>query len=241
MKYKGLKRLDFVSLFPAMFDGPMSESLIGKARERKLIEIRVHNLRDYSDDVKHRKVDDRPYGGGPGMVIRAEPVYRALKAIRASGPKRTRPHIIFVSPQGTLLTQKSAAEFAAKPWLIIVCGHYEGLDERIMGLIDEEVSIGDYVLTGGELPAMVIADTVIRLLPGVVKEAGSIARDSFQDGKLDYPHYTRPAIWRGKKVPSVLMSGHHEAIEFWRQTQAVAVTTRKRPDLLQEKDHEKPH
>ena len=127
-----------------------------------------------------------------------------------------------------------------KPWLIVVCGHYEGVDERIMSLVDEEISIGDYVLTGGELPAMVLADAVIRLVPGVVKEAGSIARDSFQNGALDYPHYTRPAVWRRKKVPAVLMSGHHEAIEFWRQQQAVAATARKRPDLLQEKDHEKP-
>jgi tRNA (guanine37-N1)-methyltransferase len=240
MKSRRLERLDFVSLFPAMFDGPMSESLIGKARERKLIDIRVHNLRDFSDDRKHRKVDDRPFGGGPGMVIRAEPVYRALKAIRAKGKKSLRPHIIFVSPQGRLLTQKIAHHLAVKPWLILVCGHYEGLDERIMGLIDEEISIGDYVLTGGELPAMVIADAVVRLIPGVVKEAGSIARDSFQEGTLDYPHYTRPAVWRGKKVPAVLLSGHHGEIEFWRQRQSIAVTARKRPDLLQEKDHEKP-
>jgi tRNA (guanine37-N1)-methyltransferase len=232
---KGLRRIDVITLFPAMFDGPLSESLIGKARERELIDIRVHNLRDYSDDAKHRKVDDRPYGGGPGMVIRAEPVYRALKAIRAKVsplPKGSKPYVIFMSPQGRTLTQAVTQELTGKRWLILLCGHYEGVDERIMRSIDEEISVGDYVLTGGELPAMVLADAVVRLIPGVVKESGSIARDSFQDGKLDYPHYTRPAVWRAKKVPDVLMSGRHGDIEFWRQQQSMAATTRKRPDLL---------
>ena len=235
MKFKGLSRLDIISLFPAMFAGPLSESLIGKAQARKLIDVRIHNLRDFSDDVKHRKVDDRPYGGGPGMVIRAEPVYRALEAIRKTGMKKQKPHVVFMSPQGLRLTQGLLQKLAAKPWLVILCGHYEGIDERVMRFIDEEVSIGDYVLTGGELPAMVLAEGMIRLIPGVVKESGSIAQDSFQSSTLDYPHYTRPAIWRKKKVPPVLLSGHHESIEFWRQEQSLAVTKRKRPDLLKKR------
>jgi len=228
MKFKGLKRVDFLTLFPAMLEGPMSASLIGKARERGLIDVRVHNLRDWSTDEKHRKVDDRPYGGGPGMVIQAEPVYRALKAIRG----RKKAHVIYLSPQGQTLTQPMVHTLVQKPWIIFVCGHYEGIDERAMDLMDAEVSIGDYVLTGGELPAMVVADAVIRVIPGVVKESGSIENDSFQKGHLDYPHYTRPAVWRGKKVPKVLMSGHHQAINEWRQQTAKAVTARKRPDLL---------
>jgi len=231
----GLKRLDIVTLFPTMVDVPLSESLIGKARERGVVDVRVHNLRDYSDDAKHRKVDDRSYGGGPGMVIRAEPVYRALKAIAAKPaplPKRSKPHVILMSPQGRTLTQKIAQALAETPWIVLLCGHYEGIDERAMAWVDDEVSIGDYVLTGGEFPALVVADTVIRLVPGVVKEAGSIARDSFQDGRLDHPHYTRPAVWRGKKVPAILLSGRHAEIDAWRTQQAQAATKKKRPDLL---------
>lgn len=231
----GLKRLDIVTLFPTMVDVPLSESLIGKARERGVVDVRVHNLRDFSDDAKHRKVDDRSYGGGPGMVIRAEPVYRALKAIAAKPsplPKRSKPHVILMSPQGRTLTQKIAQTLAETPWIVLLCGHYEGIDERAMAWVDDEVSIGDYVLTGGEFPALVVADTVIRLVPGVVKEADSIARDSFQTGRLDHPHYTRPAVWRGKKVPAILLSGRHAEIDAWRAQQAQAATKKKRPDLL---------
>jgi tRNA (guanine37-N1)-methyltransferase len=223
-------RLDIVTLFPAMFEGPMSASLLGRARERGVIDVRIVNLRDFSADLKHHKVDDRPYGGGPGMVMQAEPIYKALKSIRAK--KRQKPFVIYMSPQGRPLTQKLAHELAERAWIVILCGHYEGIDERIMGLIDAEVSIGDYVLTGGELPAMVLADTVLRLVPGVVKEAGSIAQDSFQDGRLDYPHFTRPAVWRGKKVPAVLLSGHHDAIAAWRREMSLKATRLKRPDLL---------
>jgi tRNA (guanine37-N1)-methyltransferase len=231
---KGLKRLDIVTLFPAMFDGPLSESLIGKARAKGLIEVRLWPLRDYSDDPKHHKVDDRPYGGGPGMVIQAEPIYRALQAVRKKNPAgAAKPYVVYLSPQGRVLTQEIAAELSKKPWVIAVCGHYEGVDERILSSVDDEISIGDYVLTGGEIPAMVLADTVIRLLPGVVKEEGSIARDSHQDGLLDYPHYTRPAVWRGKKVPEVLMSGNHAVIEAWRVEQSKRATKKKRPDLAQ--------
>lgn len=230
--WKGLKRLDLISLFPGMLEGPLSQSLIGKARERGLIEVRVHNLRDFSRDEKHHKVDDRPFGGGPGMVIQAEPLYQAIRAVRREGPKRVRPTVIFLSPQGQTFDQAKAAQLSRKPWLILVCGHYEGVDERALALMDEEISVGDVVLTGGEIPALVIADATIRLIPGVVKEAASIARDSFQDGLLDHPHYTRPADWRGKKVPAPLLSGDHAAIERWRQAQAVAATRKKRPDLF---------
>lgn len=219
-----------------MFAGPMSESLLGRARERKVLEVRIHNLRDWSADDRHRTVDDRPYGGGPGMVIQAEPVFEALQAIKAGGArvfgKKATPHVVYLSPQGRVLTQALAGRLSRRPWIVLVCGHYEGLDERIMRWVDEEVSIGDYVLTGGELPAMVLADTVLRLVPGVVKEPGSLAEESFQTGRLDYPHYTRPAVWKGKKVPSVLLSGNHAAIREWRRDQAAKATRAKRPDLI---------
>jgi tRNA (guanine37-N1)-methyltransferase len=230
-----LKRLDVLTLFPAMFEGPMSESLLGRAQKRQLIEIRIHNLRDWSTD-RHRKVDDRPYGGGPGMVIQAEPIFRALKAVQAEGArvfkKKIKPYVIYLSPQGRVLTQKSAQSLSLRPWIVLLCGHYEGIDERVMDEIDEEISIGDYVLTGGELPAMVLADTVLRLVPGVVKEPGSLAEESFQEGRLDYPHYTRPAVWKKKKTPPVLLSGDHAAIKTWRAEQALKATKKKRPDLL---------
>lgn len=230
-----LQRVDIVTLFPSMFEGPLTESLLGKARASKRVDLRIHDLRDYSEDRKHRRVDDRPYGGGAGMVIQAEPIFKALQAIRKKGPKKTKPYVIFLSPQGHTLSQKVAARLVQKPWLILLCGHYEGVDERTMRSVDEEVSIGDVVLMGGELPAMVLAEAVVRLIPGVVKESDSIAQDSFQNGWLDYPHYTRPAQWRGQKVPDVLLSGNHQAIREWRETMARAVTKKKRPDLLVKK------
>jgi len=231
-----LKRLDIVTLFPAMFEGPMSESLLGRAGKRGIIDIRTHNLRDWSASDRHRTIDDRPYGGGPGMVIQVEPIYRALRTLKVQGAKffgkKKKPHVIYLSPQGRVLTQAHAASLSKRPWIILVCGHYEGIDERALSLIDEEVSIGDYVLTGGELPAMVLADVVVRLVPGVVKEAGSLAEESFQDGHLDYPHFTRPAVWKGKRVPAVLLSGDHAAIRKWRTAQAILATRKKRPELL---------
>ena len=230
-----LARVDVVTLFPRMFDGPLSESLLGRARDRQLVDVRIHNLRDYSEDDKHHMVDDRPYGGGAGMVLQAEPIFQALKAIRNSGTsvfKRVKPWVVYLSPQGAVFSQKKAQALSQKPWLVFVCGHYEGIDERVMRWIDEEISIGDYVLTGGEIPAMAVADATLRLVPGVVKEADSIRNDSFQQGVLDYPHYTRPASWKGRKVPAVLMSGNHEAIRAWRMKQALAATRKKRPDLL---------
>jgi tRNA (guanine37-N1)-methyltransferase len=234
MKASSLKRLDIVSLFPAMFDGPLSMSLLGRARERGLVDLRLHNLRDFSADAKHHKVDDRPYGGGAGMVLQAEPLYRALKSVKASGKgaKLGKPFVVYLSPQGSVLDQAAAEKLAQQPWLVFLCGHYEGFDERIMDWVDAEVSIGNYVLTGGEIPAMVLADCVIRLVPGVVKEADSILHDSFQKGLLDYPHYTRPARWRSRPVPSVLLSGDHKAIQKWRLQAAEAATRHKRPELL---------
>ncbi len=235
LKKRSLKRLDILTLFPGMFEGPLTQSLLGRARERGLIDVHLHNLRDFSTDTRHHAVDDRPFGGGAGMVLQAEPIFKALKFIRSSkGPgaaKAQKPHVVYLSPQGKVFNQARAAELAQKPWMILVCGHYEGIDERLMRYVDEEISIGDYVLTGGELPAMVVADTVLRLVPGVVKEPGSIAQDSFQNGRLDYPHFTRPAIWRGARVPAVLLSGHHEEIRAWRTQTAQSATLQKRPDL----------
>ena len=214
----------------------MSESLLGRAGDRGIIKIRIHNLRDWSGDKRHHTVDDRPYGGGPGMVIQMEPIFKALKALRADGAKvfgnKVKPHVIYLSPQGTLLTQAKAASLAKRPWVILLCGHYEGIDERAMRWLDEEISIGDYVLTGGEIPAMVLADVVARLVPGVVKESASIAEESFQGRHLDYPHFTRPSVWKSHKVPAVLLSGDHAAIQKWRAARALEATRKKRPDLL---------
>jgi tRNA (guanine37-N1)-methyltransferase len=214
----------------------MSESLLGRARKRRVIAVRIHNLRDWSAGDRHRTVDDRPYGGGPGMVLQAEPIFQALKALKAQGTKvfgkRIQPHVIALSPQGAVLTQARAQGLCRKTWLILLCGHYEGFDERVMRWVDEEISIGDYVLTGGELPAMVLAEAVLRWVPRVVKEPGSLEQESFQNGLLDYPHYTRPALWRGQKVPAVLLGGNHAAIRDWRGQQALKATRKKRPDLL---------
>lgn len=213
-----------------MFSGPLSESLLGRAQRENLIEVGIHNLRDWSDDVRHKKVDDRPFGGGAGMVIRPEPIYLAVKAL--SKPK---PWVVFLSPQGETLNQKMAEKLVKKKRILLICGHYEGVDERIMGLVDQEISIGDYVLTGGELPAMVIIDALARLVPGVVGDPESVKNESFTTGILDYPHYTRPSIWRGKKVPDVLLSGNHREIEKWRKSAAIRQTAKKRPALLKVK------
>lgn len=219
-----------------MFEGPMSESLLGRAGERGIVKIRIHNLREWSGDQRHHAVDDRPFGGGPGMVLQVEPIYQALKALRADGArvfgKKAKPHVVYLSPQGSVLTQAKAGSLSKRPWVILLCGHYEGIDERAMRWVDEEISIGDYVLTGGEIPAMVLADVVVRLVPGVVKEPGSIAEESFQGRHLDYPHFTRPSVWKGRKVPAVLLSGDHAAIRQWRAERAREATRKKRPELL---------
>jgi tRNA (guanine37-N1)-methyltransferase len=223
--------IDILTLFPKMFDGPFRESLLGRAQQAGAIEVRIHDLRRWSDDPRHAKVDDRPFGGGAGMVIRAEPVYRALKDLGAM-KSRAKPWVVFLSPQGETLSQKTAERLASRKRVILVCGHYEGVDERAMEWVDQELSIGDFVLTGGELPAMVVADVVARLVPGVVGDPSSLERDSFSSGLLDYPHYTRPSLWRGRKVPPVLLSGNHAEIEKWRRQEAVRRTKARRPDLL---------
>jgi tRNA (guanine37-N1)-methyltransferase len=222
--------IDIVTIFPGMFAGPLSESLLRRGQEADLLKIRVHDLRRWSDDPRHKKVDDRPYGGGAGMLIQAEPLYRAIKELRGSKGKKS--WVIFLSPQGQVLSQKRVEALAQKKHLILVCGHYEGVDERILRWVDQEISIGDYVLTGGEIPALVVADAVARFVPGVVGDPESVKNDSFTSGILDYPHYTRPQTWRGKKVPDVLLSGNHRDIKLWRQQEALRRTRQKRPDLL---------
>ncbi|MFH0807012.1 MAG: tRNA (guanosine(37)-N1)-methyltransferase TrmD [Elusimicrobiota bacterium] len=223
-------RIDIITLFHDMFDRVLSESIIGRAQKKGIIETHTHNLRDFSDN-KNRIIDDKPFGGGSGMVIKAEPIYKAIEFVKKQ-KIRSKPKVIFLSPQGKLLSHKLAKALSKEKHLILLCGHYEGIDERVMKTIDMEVSIGDYVLTGGELPAMVLADTVARLVPGVVKEESSVELDSFVNGLLDYPHYTRPRAFRKLKVPDTLFSGNHKEIEKWRAKSSLKNTLVKRPDLL---------
>jgi len=220
-------RVHVLTLFPEMFAGPLDHSIVGRARQRGILEVQLVNIRDFTTD-KHRIVDDTPYGGGPGMVMKPEPLFAAIESVRESSAT----HVILMDPQGHPFTQKRAWELAQKPHLVLVCGHYEGVDERVRTLVDEELSIGDYVLTGGELPAMVVLDAVCRLLPGALGEAASAQEESFEDGLLDHPHYTRPAVFRGMAVPDVLLSGHHAEIRRWRRREALRRTWLRRPDLL---------
>lgn len=223
-------RIDIVTIFPEAFV-PLQISMLGRAQERGVLTVSVWDLRDFTAD-RHRQVDDAPYGGGAGMVMKPEPFFAAVDAIRAAAGA-TSPRIILTSPQGEKLTHALAEQLAAEGHLVVLCGHYEGIDERVRdALTTDEISIGDYVLTGGELAAMVIADAVARLLPGVVGDAASVQVDSFSEGLLDYPHYTRPAEFRGQRVPAVLLSGDHEAIRRWRHAQRLRRTLGRRPDLL---------
>ncbi len=220
-----------------MFEGVFAESLLGKARGKGLVDLRVTDIRDHADD-KHHTADDRPFGGGPGMVMKPEPLYGALKAVGAIRRGRGRPVVIFLSPQGRPFTQVLADRLAKEKRLVLVCGHYEGIDERLMEWIDFEVSLADVVLTGGEIPAMALVDAVTRKIPGVVKEADSLKWDSFAEGwagRLDCPHYTRPADWRGRKAPRILLGGDHKAIAAWREKMSTVATRNKRPDLLKSK------
>jgi tRNA (guanine37-N1)-methyltransferase len=222
-------RIDVLTLFPGMFDGPLSESIVQRARERGLVEIALHDIRDWATD-RHRSVDDYPYGGGAGMVLKVEPVVAAVEAVLAGAEPGTR--LLLMSAGGRRYDQAFAAELAACPRLVLLCGHYEGFDQRILDLLPvEEVSIGDVVLTGGELPAMVVIDSVVRLLPGAI-DADSARDESFSTGLLEYPHYTRPAEFRGLAVPEVLISGHHAKIDRWRRKEALRRTLLRRPDLL---------
>ncbi len=223
-------RIDILTLFPRMFHGVLSESILGIAEEKGIVVFRVHDIRNFTDD-KHHQVDDRPYGGGPGMVMKVEPVFRAVESIPIDPAASTRR--ILLSPQGRSFDQAMARELALADHLLLLCGHYEGLDERIReGLDLEEISIGDYVLTGGEIPAMVIADSVVRLIPGVLGDETSVEHESYSAGALDHPHYTRPPEFRGMKVPEVLLSGNHEAIRRWREEQREVRTRTRRPDLI---------
>ncbi len=224
-------KFDVLTLFPELFVSVMGESIIGRAQKNGLVEINAVNIRDYSKD-KHRKVDDYPFGGGNGMVMMCQPVIDAFNAITEGMEQK--PKVLYMSPQGKVLTQEMAKELSTQEHLILLCGHYEGIDERIIDeIVDEEVSIGDYVLTGGELPAMVLIDCVSRLIPGVLSTEGSFSDESHFNGLLEYPQYTRPADYNGNKVPDVLLSGHHANIEKWRMQQSLDRTREKRPDLYE--------
>ena len=223
-------KFDIVTIFPAMVRGPLSEGIVGRGLDRGLLDVRVHDLRDYTSD-RHRVVDDMPFGGGPGMVLKPEPLFRAVEQIKA---ERGEPGaVILTSPDGRRLTHGEAERLRGLGHVVILCGRYEGVDERVRRhLATDEISIGDYVLSGGELPALVIVDAVARLVPGVVGDEQSVARDSFARGLLDFPQYTRPADFRGLAVPAVLLSGHHREIERWRRREVLARTLERRPDLL---------
>lgn len=216
-----------MTLFPGMFPSVMDASMMARAQEKGLVSWGCVNPRDFTED-KHHKVDDRPFGGGPGMLMMAEPLDKAIKSIKTKNSK-----IVLLSPQGKTFNDKTALRFSREKHLILVCGHYEGIDERLMPLIDEEVSVGDYVLTGGELPSMLVADAVARLVPGVLKKEDAAVSESFTGGLLDFPQYTRPRVWKGREVPEVLFSGDHAKIAEWRLNAARKATKKKRPDLLE--------
>lgn len=223
-------RIDILTLFPEMFEAVLKESIIGRAVEKQLFELEFHNIRDYSDN-KHKKVDDYPYGGGLGMIMQCQPIFDAVEAIKAEIGEK--PHIVLMSPQGRTFDQSKAEELSCYKNITIICGHYEGIDERVTeALVDEEISIGDFVLTGGEIAAMAVVDATCRLIPGVLKEDASYTVESFNEGLLEYPQYTRPPEFKGMPVPEVLLSGHHDNIEKWRRYQALKRTYERRPDLL---------
>lgn len=224
-------KIDVLSLFPEMFEGVLGSSMLKKAAEKDAVTYRVTNFRDYADN-KHSTVDDYPYGGGAGMVLKAQPIFDAVEAIKGDGDLK--PRVVLLCPQGERYTQNKAEELAKEEHLIFICGHYEGYDERIREhVVTDEISIGDYILTGGELGAMVIIDSVVRLLPGVLGNADSPVLDSYSSGLLEHPHYTRPADFRGLKVPEPLLSGNHKRIEEWRMKESLRRTVKRRPDLLE--------
>lgn len=223
-----MMRIDVVTLFPEFFCGPLEVSIVGRARKAGVVEVRAHNLRDHADDA-HRTVDDAPYGGGPGMVLKPEPLFAAIEALRGDSA----PAVVLFTPQGEPLEQAKAQRLAAQEHLLLICGRYEGVDERVReALVTHEISLGDYVLSGGELPALVLIDAVVRLLPGAVGNEQSPAADSFSDDLLEHPHYTRPAVFRDMPVPSELVVGDHAAVARWRRREALRRTFERRPDLL---------
>lgn len=223
-------RIDIATLFPEMCEAVLGSSIVGRARMAEKIDVRCHQIRDYSTD-KHRRVDDTPYGGGMGMVMQAEPIYRCFLAVTEDFAEK--PHVIYMSPKGAVFTQKRAVELSKMPNLFIICGHYEGVDQRVIDkIVDEEISIGDYVLTGGELPALVLADAVARMCEGVLASEECFREESHFSGLLEYPHYTRPEVWEGMSVPPVLLTGHHKNIEEFRRSEAIKITRERRPDLF---------
>ena len=219
-------RIDIITLFPGMFAGYLGESIMKRAQEKDLVILRVVSLRDYTHD-RHRTADDRPYGGGAGMVLKPQPLFEAVEDLRTPGCK-----VILLSPRGERYRQQKARALSRESHLILICGHYEGVDERVRAMIDEEICVGDYILTGGELPALLIMDSVIRLISGVLGDPNSLIEESFSRGRLEYPHYTRPVEYRGMVVPEILLSGDHEKIARWREKQAFLCTYRQRPDLI---------
>jgi len=231
-----MMRIDILTIFPEMFHAVLDTSIIKIARQKGVADITLHDIRDYSQD-KHRKTDDTPYGGGPGMVMTCDPVFRAVEAVRTGESKDSR--LVMLTPQGRTFNQKVARELAAKSGLILLCGRYEGFDERIrLGLKPDEISVGDYVLSGGEIAAMAIVDAVVRLLPGALGCGASAESESFEKDLLDFPQHTRPPEYRGMKVPDVLLSGNHAEIEKWRREQARKITRERRPDLEPGKNSE---
>src|SRR5262245_25979433 len=221
--------VDIVTIFPAMVEPLVAAGILKRAIDRGTIDVKVRDLRDYTTD-RHRVVDDVPYGGGPGMVMKPEPIFRALDAIEA---RRGASTVLLTSPQGTRFTQRDAERLGSKPHVVFLCGRYEGVDERVRSRVDEEISIGDYVLSGGELPALVVLDAIARFVPGVVGDDQSVAEDSFSRGLLDFPHYTRPAVVGDLRVPDVLLSGNHQEIRRWRKQESLGRTLERRPDLLE--------
>jgi tRNA (guanine37-N1)-methyltransferase len=227
-------RIDVITPFPEMMEAVFSESILQRAQEKKAVTIKVWDLRSFSTD-KHKTVDDYPYGGGPGMILKPEPIFCAVDEIREDVPESA-PRILLMTPQGERYCQEKAQELAEERHLIFICGHYRGVDERVVqALVTDEISVGDYILTGGELASAVIIDSVVRLIPGVLGDADSAEADSFSCGMLDHPHYTRPEVFRGMRVPDVLLSGHHANVRSWREEQSERRTRTRRPDLLNDK------
>jgi tRNA (guanine37-N1)-methyltransferase len=222
-------KIDILTLFPEMCESFLSESIIGRARNKGILDIICHNIRDYTND-KHNRVDDAPYSGGPGMLMQAEPIYSCYNAVKRSD----KPYFIYMSPKGKVLNQEKVKELAKKDNIMILCGHYEGVDQRILDkLADEEISIGDYVLTGGEMPALVLVDAISRMIDGVLSSEDAFSNESHYDSLLEYPQYTRPAVWQGMEVPPVLISGHDKNIKIWKRQKSIEETFNKRPDLLE--------
>jgi len=227
-------RIDILTLFPPMFEGPLTESLLSRAQQRGLLNVKIHNIRDHTQD-RHRQADDTPYGGGPGMVMKPEPIFKAVESVirEQDAVSPTEPRIILMCPQGERLTQNRAIDLSKNEHLIIICGRYEGIDERVReNLVTDEISIGDYVLTGGEIPAMVLVDAVARHVPGVLGDEESLKNESFYEGLLDFPHYTRPEEFNGSRVPKTLLSGNHGEVRQWRRRKQLKRTLYLRPDLL---------